>query len=472
MRIKQKISDGFANFRAKLGNGTAQLNSFSGASFPRLKTRQELSLLYRTDWLVGAAVDMPAQDMCREGVTFKGEEADFQRLDQDIENRRVWDKVLESLKFARLYGGSIAVILIDGQDWESPLNFDRLSKDSFKGLEVFDRWDVVPSADIVEDFGMSYGQPKFYTVNYEQSPLRNKRIHYSRCLRFEGLLLTHDLRQTEQGWGAPIVDRIWDALVSYSTTNAAAAQLVHKSYLRTIKIKDLRKVAAAGGQVMQGLVSQLDFMRERQTIEGLTILDAEDDFQANAYSFAGLGEVQTHQEQQLSGGMKIPLVKLFGQSPAGLNSTGESDLINYYDGVKAEQDKIRPQLTRLFNIVYRSCYGKAPSESFNFEFNPLWQMSDGEKSDIALKHVQAVVTASQDGLIDNQTAMRELKNSGDKTGLFSTITEESIEAAKDEEPPEVELDAEQEQDETDGAMVRETASSDIEASGSGRQSGN
>jgi hypothetical protein len=32
-------------------------------------------------------------------------------------------------------------------------------------------------------------------------------------------------------------------------------------------------------------------------------------------------------------------VRLLGQSPAGLNSTGESDWRNYYDGINARQNK-------------------------------------------------------------------------------------------------------------------------------------
>lgn len=473
MTIKQKFTDGFANFVAKLGIGTPNLNTYSGFGISRPKTRIELSNAYRSDWLIGAAIDMPASDMTREGVTFKGEESDFQKLEQDIEDRRIWDRISESLKWARLYGGSLAVLLIDGQDVSTPLIVDRLGKDSFKGIEVFDRWDVTPSLDRrVTEFGMNYGLPEFYTIDYPLSPLYGKRVHYSRCLRFVGLLLSHDLLETEQFWGASIVDRIWDTLISYATTNTGASQLVHKAYLRTVKIKDLRKIVSAGGNVMEGLTSQLKFMRQYQTIEGLTVLDADDSFETASYTFAGLGEIQTHQEQQLSGGMRIPLVRLFGQSPAGLNSTGESDLVNYYDGVRAEQDKIRPQLTTLFNVMYRSCFGKEPSETFNFEFNPLWVMSDSVKADIATKHTQAIIQASQDGLISNQTAMRELKNSSDKTGVFSSITNEDIEQAKDEEPPEVELDAESEQTETDSKMVRKAAAGNFSEGGeSSQQSG-
>lgn len=477
MTIKQKFVDGFANFTAKLGIGTPNLNTSAGYAIARPKTCTELSNAYRSDWLVGAAIDMPVSDMTREGVTFKGEEEDFLRLEQDIEDRRVWDRIAEAIKWGRLYGGAIAVLLIDGQDVSTPLMPDRLSKDSFKGIEVFSRWDVTPSLDkMVAEFGMNYGLPEFYTIDYKRSPLYGKKVHYSRCLRFIGLPLSHDLLETEQFWGASIIDRIWDTLVSYATTNTGASQLVHKAYLRTVKIKDLRKIVSAGGNVMEGLMGQLKFMRQYQTIEGLTVLDADDSFETASYTFAGLGEVQTHQEQQLSGGMKIPLVRLFGQSPAGLNSTGESDLINYYDGIRAEQDKIRPQLTVLFNVMYQSCYGNSPSETFNFEFNPLWVMSDEKKADIATKHTQAIVQASQDGLITNQTAMRELKNSSDKTGVFSSITEEDIEQAKDEEPPEIELDgeestAEQEQAETDSTVVRETANGDLsEGREGGKQS--
>ncbi|MFX6330891.1 phage portal protein, partial [Acinetobacter baumannii] len=66
----------------------------------------------------------------------------------------IWDKLCETGKWARLYGGAIAVMLIDGQDLSTPLRIEAIGKDQFKGLVVMDRWMVAPPVgNVVTEYG-------------------------------------------------------------------------------------------------------------------------------------------------------------------------------------------------------------------------------------------------------------------------------------------------------------------------------
>lgn len=56
-------------------------------------------------------------------------------------------------------------------------------------------------------------------------------------------------------------------------------------------------------------------IREFQTIEGMTLMDASDKFETHSYSFAGVADVLLRFAEQVSGATGIPLVRLFGQSP-------------------------------------------------------------------------------------------------------------------------------------------------------------
>ncbi|MDR0067321.1 DUF1073 domain-containing protein, partial [Acinetobacter sp. 11520] len=78
--------------------------------------------------------------------------------------------------------------------------------------------------------------------------------------------------------------------------------------------------------------------RQWQSNEGLTLMDADDTYEAHQYNFSGLDNILLQFGQQISGATGIPLVRLFGQSPAGLNATGESDLANYYDNINQQQE--------------------------------------------------------------------------------------------------------------------------------------
>lgn len=432
--------DSFQNFSARTGMGTDNMMSDTGYGLnPISRNRVQLEYMYRGSWLVGKAVDVPAEDMTRAGIDITGADTpeDIEIIQQHLARHNVWGSITDTIKWSRLYGGAIGVMLIDGQDVSTPLREDAVGDGQFKGILVLDRWMCYPSLnDTVKELGPYLGQPKFYTVNANAPALMNEKIHYTRVIRLEGYELPYWQKQTENGWGLSVVERLYDRLVAFDSATQGTAQLIYKAHLRTYKVKDLRKVIAAGGKAMEALSAQIDMIRKYQSNEGLTLMDAEDEFDAHSFTFAGLSETTLQFGQQLSGAIDIPLVRLFGQSPAGLNSTGESDLRNYYDGINAQQNRrLHGPLTTLLNVVYRSCLGKEPPKTFGFKFNPLWQMSEKEKAEVATAVTTAVSTVYAEGIIDRATALKELRQSADVTGVFSNITDQQVADAEGEEPP-------------------------------------
>src|SRR5690606_24766887 len=135
---------------------------------------------------------------------------------------------------------------------------------------------------------------------------------------------------TENVWGESVLERMYDRLISFDTATMGAANLIQRAHLRTVRVDKLREVLAQGGPAENNMVTMFRLVREMQTSEGLTIIDKEDEMEMSSYTFAGMSDIILQFGQQVSGACGMPLVRLFGQSPAGLNSTGESDLRMYY----------------------------------------------------------------------------------------------------------------------------------------------
>jgi hypothetical protein len=210
----------------------------------------------------------------------------------------------------------------------------------------------------------------------------------------------------------------------------SCASLVDRANLRTVGIDKLREVVAAGGPGYDGLISQMEMMRQFQVNEGLTIMDKEDTYTSTAYSFAGLSDMLLQFGQQLSGSGMIPLVRLFGQSPAGLNSTGESDMRNYYDGINAKQEtSLRNPVDLILRVLWRSTHGAAAPDDLQFTFKPLWQITPTEKAEISKSNAETVAGAYEAGLTGRSTSLQELRTNGAATGMFQHITDEMIEEA-------------------------------------------
>ena len=140
--------------------------------------------------------------------------------------------------------------------------------------------------------------------------------------------------------------------------------------------------------------------------------------------------------QQLSGAADIPLTRLFGQSPAGLNSSGESDIKTYYDGIlRRQESQLREPLTTLLDIVYRNVYGVPMPPEVSFSFVPLWQLTEQDRASIAAQDAASVTAAYTAGLIDEPTALRELQLRGALTTRWQAITEETVAEAEGTPPP-------------------------------------
>jgi len=432
--------DSFTNFLAKLGANTQNLQSYSQYSLSPFVTRNRIDLeaAYRSSWLVGQVVDTIAEDMTREGVTINSKlpPEDVKLIQSTFTDLNIWHELANTIKWARLYGGAIAVILTEGADYEKPLNINAIGKGRFKGLVVFDRWMLDPSfGDLVTEIGPSMGKPKYYRILPGMPALSGQRVHYSRVIRFDGIELPYYQRLAENLWGLSVVERMYDRLIAFDSATQGASQLLHKAHLRTIQVKGFREALALGGATESAVVKQFNYIRLLQTLEGLTVLDGDDNFQVHPYSFSGISDVLMQFGEQISGATGIPLVRLFGQSPAGLSSTGESDLRNYYDHInKLQESQMRAALVKLFDVVGRSVLGKSLPKDFEFEFNSLWQLSDTEKGQIASTDATTIASAYGAGLITKKIGMKELLQSSRVSGRFTNITEEDIESAKEEVP--------------------------------------
>ncbi len=401
--------------------------------------RQQLEDMYRTSWLVGRMVNVVAEDMVRGGIDIRAQWEVGRTDDLTRAYRRMGcpGRLSDAIKWARLYGGALAVILIDGDDLATPLNVSNIVKGSFRGLFVLDRWQVTPDSELIMELGPLLGYPVYYNVVLQQA-IGGAKIHHSRVLRFVGVELPWQQRLTEMHWGASVVEQAYDRLLAYDSATQGSANLLFKSFLRVIGVENLRAILAAGGKAETALLRQFEMIRQMQSNEGITLLDKNDTFMTSGYTFAGMYDALQAFAEQISGATGIPLVRLLGQSPKGF-STGESDLRTYYDTIATLQDDdLRPALDMVFAVLSRHLWGADLPEGFSFEFENLMQPLETDKAQIATADAQSVAALTQAGIITPAQGLAALRDSSRLTGRFANVTDADIEALeKAEAAPDV-----------------------------------
>lgn len=437
-------ADTYQNVVARLGVGTANIHSGSTYGYnPISRNRMLLDFMYRGSWIVGKVVDVVAEDMTRAGVKITSalDPKQIDAIHDGARNWGIWDQFADGIKWSRLYGGAILVVLIDGQNPSTKLNLNTIGKGQFRGLLPLDRWMIQPSfTETVTELGPDLGKPLFYDVTANAPAFQGERIHHSRVIRLEGVKLPYWQSQTEQFWGMSVVERLYDRLVAFDSTTTGAAQLVYKAYLRTYKVKGLREILGGPAAAQKGLMAQIDAIRAYQSAEGMTLMDAEDEMEALTYQFGGLSDLLARFEEQIAGAADIPLVRMFGQSPAGF-STGDADLRTYYDGINSQQNaRIRAGTKRVYELLCRSELAIKVPDGFGIEFEPLWQLSAKEKADVAEVNTRTILSAEAQGTTSHATTLKELKGQSEETGVWTNITDDEIKDAENEPPPPSETD--------------------------------
>lgn len=423
----KRTADSFQNTLTRLGEGLPNL--MSGTRYPLTRLTQNQGLmnsLYRNHWIVRRIVDTIPEDMCRNWLRFNTSAVpeDLRVLQDVLRATRTRQRLIDGLKWGRLYGGAAGVMLLKSHEGrlETPLIQEEVQPGDYRGLLILDRWQGVQvSRERVEDLSdPDFGLPRYYDVITPGGRL--VRVHHSRVLRFLGDALPASEAQSEDLWGASVVEAVFDELKKRDNTSYNIANLVFLANLRIYKTEmvDLMGLATEGMQ--QDFYNVMAAMNSMMNSSGMSVIGKNDEFEVRQYSFGGIHEIYEAFMLDVAGACGIPATRLFGRSPAGMNATGESDLIHYYERIEEKQAAIlAPILDKLLPVAARSAWGRDPG-GLSYDFAPLKRPDARENAEVVKTLTEAVIHAAEAGLITPDQARRELKEMSASTGVWTNLT--------------------------------------------------
>ena len=428
---RRETRDGYSNAAAFLGEASPLLSAGTFLRSGLTSDPELLTAMYRESWLTKRIIDMPSEDMTRAWYRLSappGESAlrELRRLEA---RHSVKQEITNAVRWARLYGGSLALMVIRGEEGrlDRPLREDLLLPECFQGLLVLDRAQGIrPSAKLVTDLDdPDFGLPESYTADLDPENCRTVTLHHSRVLRFVGRELPRLETIREEYWGASEMEHILDELQKRSAASANIAQLIFQANITTLKMSDFGELLSAGTDEQRRNMEQAMGLENRfRTSFGLQLLSRDDSLENHAYSFAGLSEIYEQFMMDMAGAAEIPATKLFGRSPQGMNATGLSDLRNYYDMIASLQERqLRPALEKLLPVMALSCWGRVP-EDLEFTFEPVMTASPAERAELARTLSSDVTEAFRAGLLSREEAREELKSRGEELGVWGKLRRE------------------------------------------------
>lgn len=430
-------SDAFSNPAANTGFGQNNLMNFS--QYPMTRLSQDfntLTSMYRSSWIIQRVCSVLPEDCMTDLWVSASDLSDEEKNDIDfvIKKTKIRKQLIETFKWARLYGGAAAIIMVDGQDEDlsKPLNVRQVQEGSFRGLFVVDRWSgVYPSEELVTnrsnpDFGMS----KYYDVRDDVGKSMY-RVHHSRVLKFTGTSMPYYEALAEQGWGTSAIEAMFDDIVRHDNVMSNIAALTFKSNLTVYEIENLDQMfASAGSQAQRRMYQMLESMSILESNLGIRLINKGDSIQQLQANFSGLPEVLDAAMLNVAGSTAIPAARLFGREPSGMNSSGEADIKNYRDTLTQQRSEhLLPVLEKLLPIVCMSAIGRIPDDA-EFELPNLVEIIPNEKEDIVDKRENIMERLFQLGILPADAVLEAVRQAQMELGMKTSITDEMVENMK------------------------------------------
>lgn len=390
-RLTGRARDTLVNLMAGLG-GPADRNATSFYA-PIIRMNQiEISNAYEGSWLPRKIVDKRVEDMTREGVsvTWKDQSNDptavqkLQDAEDRLNGRGIWT---EALRWGFAFGGAGIVIGIKGQDLSEPLDVDKVGEGDLEWMMVRDRWYISPAGDWVMDPGPYLGLPQSYLLTNVVASFQAAAVHYTRVIRINGDPLPMNSWLANSRWNDSVLQAPYNAVKRYDAIHGGIGQLIWEAKKDVISVDDLRTMLSYDGGEEE-LRKRFSAMAMASSLFNVTLLDAKDKYDRKQLSYSGLSDMMREFRTDVAGASGYPITKLFGQSAGGLGSTGDAEDRNYYDDIKGRQNTVmRPGQHLYYRILCRHTFGKEPEE-LGLKYNPLWQMSDGDRATMELAKAQ------------------------------------------------------------------------------------
>lgn len=393
----------FDRFRRAVRRSDSWVNLLTGVGLNHRKTAVSmraassdylddatLESLYDLDGIAARIVRAVPNHALREGFTVTtGDAAADARVKARLDDLLVASRVRLAWTWARLYGGG-AVFLgaDDGRPPSEPLDLAALR--SVRFVVDVDRRDLIPQRWNDDPLSPRFGQPETYTLTRPGGVGASMlTVHASRLVRFDGAEVTRARRQSLQGWGDSVLQRVYAELQQLRGAHAAVAALLHEASQGVFKIKDL--MTLIGDDKNDVLKRRLEIMDMARSVARSILVDADGESfeRTEVGALTGVVEVMDRFVNLLAGVSETPVTVLMGQAPAGLNATGESDIRAWYDGIQAEREAmLRPRLEYVVRLVM--CAQDGPTggvepAAWKVVFPSLYQMTDAEKAEVRNK---------------------------------------------------------------------------------------
>lgn len=384
--------------------------------------------LYAYSWAAAKMVDMPIDDIWRNGRKWIGEDPAVEAMDEAVEKIRAHTALAKAMKTARLYGTGAVVVFIEGDDPAQPLDTKLVRPETIKSLVVRNQYQMSVASVVADPLMEEYGNPWLYYISMptidrdrdlahvgdmlSKLPERSRAmfngdgrvlVHHSRVFRFEGNVAPINMRSHthvyDSDWGESVLTRALTAIIRDATVQRAFGYLADESSIFAVSIDGFKEMIKGRINPAEPSVTEIATAVNRyKSIYRTMFMDTGDEAERIAVSFAGAADLMDRFAARIAAIADIPATRFLGKAPDGMNATGSGDNTNYsHMLISLRMAMLDPIIKRFDEMIAANNGIDEPPE---FQWEDPFAADPMRAAETAEKQASSVVMAFGNGIID------------------------------------------------------------------------
>jgi phage-related protein (TIGR01555 family) len=256
-------------------------------------------------------------------------------------------------------------------------------------------WTYPNAYNASDPLRMDYFNPTSWFV-------QGRLIHSTRLLTFVGREVPDLLKPTYSFGGLSLSQMAKPYIDNWLRTRQAVSDLIYKFSTTVLKTNLKAALDGGSGEEMEDRAKLFTAYHDNH---GMMMLDKDsEDFINVSVPLGSLDHLQAQSQEHMSAVSGIPLVKLLGITPSGLNASSDGEMRCFYDWIEATQEAFfTDHLSTIINLIQFSLYGELDPE-IGFKWEPLWTMDDAALATVRKTNMDTDIAAINGGIIMPQEA--------------------------------------------------------------------
>jgi uncharacterized protein len=347
--------------------------------FPYLAALQQISEYRAPCEVISTEMTREWIEIVSKGNTAEKKDEKIKEITERMDELKLRERFQTVLLYDGQFGGGHLYWEFEGSDNDRvrqlPLVIKEIKKGSLKRVTAIEPYWMTP-------YNYNANRPELPDFYVPQSWfMLGKKTHTSRLMVVISRPLPDLLKPSYNFTGISLAQLMAPYIDRWLRTAKSVNDLI--SIFSIVNLStNMQSTVEEGGDNGPTLLQRLKMFTASRDNKGVMLTDKDsEELKVMEATLSGLSDLQAQAQEHMAAPSHIPLIKLFGITPVGLNTTSEGEFQSFYDWISAQQQHTcGDHVKRALEIVQMDLYGQV-DDDITFKFKTLFKPTAKEQAE-------------------------------------------------------------------------------------------